>query len=252
MSIYRHGLGEGSTLEPSRGTQPTNLMRVPTDYLSVRVTIPHDQWEFVVAALTPYDGYIAYPHAGAKTHKEHFHIFIPFKGALKEIEALRKRIYTKTHLPRGNTSVSIKFCHNGILNAITYGSKEHTLPIIHPEDGEIADLVEMAPPWVERVQQVLPLEADPTGKKPKVDADWQLTYTNFIPVAIDHYRKHPEIAGYGLRRTCEHLCEHTRWKFSKYVRCGGVPPSYEEEFLHRVGQHRQPPSFESWWTPRCI
>ena len=54
----------GSTLDSV--DQPTNQPTVPTRYVSVRVTLTHDQWDVIEQCINDVEWYISYAHLGKK------------------------------------------------------------------------------------------------------------------------------------------------------------------------------------------
>lgn len=220
-------------------------------YISMRITMPHDQWPLMKPAFDRYEyGYVVYPHCGTKTNKEHFHAFIPWDGPVKEMDSLRLRMKRIFPDAKGNGFLSMKMMENPMVEAVTYGSKEKTTPWVRGD--ACALLVELAPQWVpkEKVQSMIPVESS-GNKKPRVDSDWQLTYANFVEVAVRHAREHPSMVGRGLKAVIQDVIKQTRWRPSKYMLTGGVPSFYEEDYQRRSGQRTTDPDMD-WWTPRTI
>lgn len=224
--------------------QPTNL---PTDvlpddpvsYVSIRINIPHDAFEYLRDKVLHGSDYVAYPHLGAHRNNAHFHVFVPSTSGKKLAERLRKRI--KDNYPDlGNQFYSVKLNNNGMLCAIQYGSKEGTEPICSSDDMRL--LVSRAPEWVPQGgQRLLPL-----NKADKAERDWILTYSNMVPQAVQYARRVGLTC--GLKATVQHMMEHSRWRPSNQMRVHGVHCSYSSDFEYRVGKRKHQDM--DWWTPK--
>lgn len=214
-------------------TPPTNQPTdQPTEYVSIRLTIGSTQFERFQSIMTDVP-YIAYPHTGKKGNNPHYHILV----LDTKPEKYRKRIKDNLGLTT-NKYVSLKLLKNGLYAGIQYCAREHTEPIV--SDPSLLDHVQAAPVWV---QQTLPS----TSTKKCTDKDWQLTYCNFVSVAVEHAREHSLIE-HSLKQVVEDLMSKTKWRPSKYMLSGGVPAFYEQDFLVRLGRSAR--HNMDWWTPR--
>jgi hypothetical protein len=120
-------LVEECTLHSSPTTQPTNNTQ-PLCYVSVRLTISHAQGVETLKSYLSTSEYVAYPHVGSKTHKEHWHVAIIGGGTTESWRLRFKRWYKLA----GNQELSVKSMDNGIMSFITYAAKEKTQPSLSP------------------------------------------------------------------------------------------------------------------------
>lgn len=140
----RPGLaGEASTLDASseRASERAEPEAPPEKYVSLRVTIPHDQWDVIEQKIEDFEWYISYPHLGKNGTNPHFHVFLP--GNKRDADRVRDRL-KKSGLA-GNKQFSIKCHENGVLAAIQYGSREKTTPKTR---GDVAHWIAAAPEWL--------------------------------------------------------------------------------------------------------
>jgi len=135
---------EESTLDSDTPTgQPTNQLPNLQNYVSFRITTPHERWdELEEKILIGFDWYIGYPHIGKNGNNEHFHVAVP--GLAVDAERIRKRI--KTGGFHGNKCFSVKCYQSSILSYIQYASREETAPIIR---GPVQHWIDAAPRWVQ-------------------------------------------------------------------------------------------------------
>jgi hypothetical protein len=124
-------------------SEPPQEIEICPDYVSLRVTCGHNEWEFVVKEIL-YDEaiYVAYPHVGKNGNNPHFHVFVP--GAKQQSDKFRNRLKKASF--SGNQQFRLKCMQNGILRAITYGSREGTEAIVGGQPS--SDWVAKAPKWV--------------------------------------------------------------------------------------------------------
>lgn len=131
-----------STLE-SLGQPANQPTTPPTTYVSIRMTIKHDQWSKVIPLIESCPWYISYPHFGKTGENEHFHVFLP-GSTPADRERFRKRI--KAIIPGGNKCYSVKLCENGLHSAIAYGAREGTEPFTFGDCT--AGWISGAPSWI--------------------------------------------------------------------------------------------------------
>jgi hypothetical protein len=128
-----------STLDCGETDRQTD--RGPAGYVSLRVTIPHCQWEVVEQCLEGFDWYISYPHKGKNGTNEHFHVALP--GTNKEAKRVRERL--KGAGLSGNKQLSLKCLENGVESFIQYASREKTTPKTR---GSVSEWIDNAPKWL--------------------------------------------------------------------------------------------------------
>lgn len=240
-------VGEGSLLNDSPPTdRPTDRSDIPQDYVSVRLTVGKQQIEDMFKTVFHDVRYIAYRHEGKDRKNPHYHVLVldVHSAAItdKLCDKIRNRIKRTGFV--GNKYVSVKLNRNGLLQGIQYCSHEDSSPIV--SDDELYYYVEIAPKWI---QKSIVQDGEPVSKRPRVDADWQLTYTNLVSVAVKHARDN-HLTDKSLRSTVQHLIQNTRWRPSKWLITGGVPEFYENDFLMRLGKRKEPDM--NWWTPKSI
>lgn len=212
--------------------KPTNQH---TNYISIRVTCPHDEWSKIVSCVLHDRAYIAYPHTGKGGTNPHYHCFVPSDNVDRDAECLRNRV--KRAFGGGNKTFSVCKKSNGIEHAVQYGSREGTVPIV--SDSNMQGVVDGSPAWVEPAvtgQTMLPLYEG--EKKPRPDCDWQLTYANLVPTAIKHARQNGLTS--DLKETVKHLIANTKWRPSFHMVKNGVPPHYYLDYEFRTGKRKEP------------
>jgi len=220
--------------------QPTNqLTAQPLCYLSLRLKINHDSTPLIKKKLVfDVPDYCIYLHS---TSGQHYHICFPGYGAA-DAERIRKRVKDNFRLT-GNGGYSLKSYDNGLSSFVFYSGHEGSTPLYETELWkEIIDATKVY--YVKQTgQSMLPL---PKGTKKDADADWQLTYANFVSKALNHARQNA-LTG-GLKETLAHLCENTKWRPSYHMVKNGVPEHYYHDYEFRSGK-RQKFSME-WMTPK--
>jgi len=224
-------LVEGSTLDPSPTNQPTNNTQ-PLHYVSVRLTISHAIGHETLASYLSNAEYIAYPHVGTKTQKEHWHVAIIGGGTTESWRLRFKRWYKLA----GNQELSVKAMENGIMSFITYAAKEKTQPSLSPC---LQQWVDAAPVWVNQVKEVNLM--DDKGVR-----DWTLTYSNLVAQAT-RYAKRNGLDG-GLKDVVREMLKHTKWRPSRDVIRSGVPEHYENDFEFRMSRRADPPM--AWYATK--
>lgn len=195
----------------------------PKNYVSIRITVGHDQWDEVKQALQldSEQPYVAYPHTGNNGDNPHYHITVVTDDVKKTSERLRNRLkrnYT------GNAQYSIKSMDNGILQAIQYMSKEGTDPI-HEGDGT-AGWIADAPEWVHKVQSVLK-----SRKRPRdPDTIPQITYNNMMRICR-RWRLTHDIKTTDLFKILDNILPTEEYALSMTVIKGGIPQYFVDQFV---------------------
>lgn len=220
--------------------QPTN--QPTSNYLSIRLKLDHNNDALIIKKLLfDVPDYCFYKHF---TSGQHYHLCLPGMGS-NDRERIAKRVKDNFKLG-GNGGYSTKSFDNGLSSFVFYSGHEGNGAVYESEiwkeiirpyaDGE-------KPYFVKPAQSMLPL---PKSTKKDGDADWQLTYANFVSKAINHARQNA-LTG-GLKETLSHLCENTKWRPSYHMVKNGVPNHYYDDYEFRSGK-RQKFSME-WMTPK--
>ena len=124
-------------------SEETEEVEICPEYVSFRVTCGHNQWDTIKEEILHDEAiYVAYPHNGKNGDNPHFHVFVP--GDKSKSDKLRNR--PKKSSFSGNKQYSLKCMQNGILRAITYGSREGTEAITRGEQA--SDWITAAPKWI--------------------------------------------------------------------------------------------------------
>lgn len=224
--------------------RPTSDKDVPKCYLSVRVTMEHSRIDEVVDVVFKDEEWmILYPHIGKKTEKEHVHVFIP--GGVGDTEKYRKRL--KRHGFDGNRDYSVKSCKNGILQAIQYGSKEGTEPVLR--GLHVHDWVASAPKWVEPKQRNMYEYVEREPKRIKFDPEGiKVTLHNFLRLAFEYSKVK------NVRKENDEMEDDITVVMSRMFEDGyypdpmafktGVPPFYRDVFRESVHKGKL-----TWTTP---
>lgn len=217
--------------------QPTNQPTGPTSYLSIRLTLAHNESKSVCDFFDFYGDYCVYMHKAGSSN-EHYHVCLGGLGG-GDTERVRNRI--KKRWP--TVKHSIKFFSNGVRSFMFYCGHEGLDPIckgLYWEEvrGTISEY------YVKQTGQLmLPLES----KKVKDgDADWQLTYSNFVSKCINHARKHG-LTG-SLKEVLQDMMERTKWRPSYHMVKNGVPDFYYKDYEFRSGKRQK--ICMDWMTPR--
>lgn len=202
----------------------------PSCYLSIRVTIAHDEWETLVRVLSGGSDlqYIGYPHSGRDGSNPHFHVLIPSVDA-RAAERFRNRL--KRHFgtqENGNKIYSISARSNGLLSGIQYCSKEGTEPVL--SGPELQSFVDSAPPWEHRnIGNYMTDES----KKRKIDPmhHYPITARNLLKVTLD-YRKRKGIPSKELSSILEAM-HSDNWFLDMALIRNGIPATFFDEFTAR-------------------
>jgi len=219
---------------PTLLTQHTLLTQ---RYYSIRLTMPHDKWSLIYGQLIGESSYVAYPHVGTATEKEHWHVLLISPLDDKKI---RNIINRKLHL-MGNGLFSMKSYPTNIVSGITYCKHDSTS--VPKMSLDMTDIVASAPAWAK--QTPIDIHYDPVGKPVKC-SDWQLTYANLVGQAVE-YRRRSKTDFDSLKSTVQDMLQHTKWRPSPYLLKNGVPTFYENDFQFRIGSRKHMDMH--WWTP---
>lgn len=206
------------------------MSRQVQNYCSLRLTVPHSYQDDIIQStiLSDVDEYIIYKHVGVKTKKEHFHILIPGPNGKNDCQRYRDRAKTfigEIGRTYAQNDVTVKPFNNGLESGCQYCSHEPVVP--HVSSDSMQAVVDSAPPYVHRNQSMLPAEL-------RKERDWQLTYSNLVPQAINHARHH-SLTG-GLKTVVEHMLDNTKWKPSYQMVKNGVPDFYINDYESRSGK----------------
>lgn len=223
MSTLGHSANQPTNQYPSHQFLMEEERPVPTHYLSLRLTVPHSKWDDVLKYIIIDAAFIAFPHDGKGHDNPHFHIFIPCDDT-RGGEKYRNRI--RKHMPSGgNALYSINFKSNGILNAITYGSREGTQPVLSPS---LEYLVHLAPPWEVKPQNIGAYLKKPAQRTTNPDNVKILTYRSLEKAALRH-RQRVGITSDQLEDTLESMFKED-WRFDRTLNDRGIPATFFDEF----------------------
>lgn len=212
--------------QPTKNQQDQQVQPdVPTFYVSLRVTVDHARWSDIKDIVLKDEQYVVYPHKGSGGDNPHFHIFVPSPDK-KAVERLRARV--KRCFPdfSGNAYFSAKFQGNGILHAITYGSKEETTPFVSGPDMQ--NLVLMAPPWVHQERNIGAYMKKPMGREVNPDHFKLITPRNIERVTL-RYRQHNGIKSDDLGDVLEAM-HRDNWRLADCFHRNGIMRSTFESF----------------------
>lgn len=217
--------------------QPTNQPTGPTEYLSIRLTLSHAQVDQVCEFFDYYGDYCIYLHKGG-TSNEHYHVCLPgLSGG--DTERVRNRI-KKRYV---GVKHAIKQFTNGVRSFMFYCGHEGLEPKVKGIYWEEVRCTIDKYFVKDQGQLMLPIQKD--DKKDK-DSDWQLTYANLVPKAINHARKNG-LTG-GLKEVLRHMLEHSRWRPSFHMVKNGVPEFYYKDYEFRSGKRQK---FDmDWMNPK--
>lgn len=209
---------------------------VPNEYLSIRITLPHVKLDEIIDKIcSGVSDYCVYMHK-AGTDNEHFHICIPGGSSAK----YRMRI-GRIYGTGGNKLYTIKEFNNGCSCFMFYCGHEGLSPVF--PKGTFWEEIRIDKYYEKQTgQKMLPKD----GVKKDKDADWQLTYANFVPKAVNHARVHG-LTG-GLKEVLQDMLERTKWRPSFHMVKNGVPDYYYKDYEYRSGKRRK---FDmDWMTPK--
>lgn len=223
--------------------QPTNqptVMNFHENYLSVRLTLAHAVKDSVVEFCDYYGDYCIYMHKGG-TSNEHYHVCLAgLSGG--DTERVRNRVKRQF----AGVKHSIKQFTNGVRSFMFYCGHEGLEPISKGVYWqEVKGSIDEYYVKKQTGQTMLPLEK---SKKKDLDSDWQLTYANLVPKAVNHARTHG-LTG-GLKEVVQNLLETTKWRPSYHMVKNGVPDFYHKDFEFRSGKRQK---FDmDWMTPKSF
>jgi len=216
--------GEESTYDSSSAQSAQSAQ----SYYSIRLTLAHNMWSIIYGYLCKDRSYVAYPHTGTATEKEHWHVLV--LGDRSETDFFRNTVTRKLKL-KGNEQYSIKFEKNGIESGITYCTHDKTSVPKFSED--LRTIIDGAPLWKEKRQSRI--DWVPDAEYQKKIRDWQLTWTNLVSQCVA-YRTKANLSTDNLFDVIRHMEAHSKWRRSiAIVKHGGIPTYYVEDFEFRVG-----------------
>lgn len=222
-------------LSPSNQSNQSNQ-----GYYSIRLTIEHAWWSKIYSHLLMDKSYVAAPHTGSETEKQHWHLVIP--GPSGDDQIYRNAINRKLSL-KGNGLYQLKYMKNPIVEAITY--LKHEPGVVLKFSPDMQAYVDSAPDWVDFRQSRMEEHVDMERRR-RV-RDWQLTYSNLVPQAVEHRRQF-KLPTDCLKVVVKHMLETSKWCPSIQMIRQGVPEFYDLRFKHQIGVRKD--ADMSWWTPR--
>ena len=224
-------------MSPDKQTNERTADDGPTEYISIRLSLPHDKLDEVITKVCKrVSDYCIYMHK-AGTNNEHFHICIP-GGSSTQFRMRIGRLYGTG----GNKLYTVKEYDNGCRSFMFYCGHEGLSPVF--PKGTFWEEIKLDKYFVKPTgQKMLPMEK---RKAKDLDADWQLTYANFVPKCVNHARVNG-LTG-GLKEVLQHLLEHTRWRPSFHMVKNGVPDYYYKDYEFRSGKRQK---FDmDWMAPK--
>jgi len=220
-------VAQEETTYVSSANQPTNQPTIPPDvYLSVRLTLKHDQLDKVVDVIKD-QSYIVYAHLGECKENPHFHVCLlyPVGRDMKKYNEMIRNRFKKEFQGSGNGFMSMKSRDNGVLSFIQYASHEDT-PAVHsgpPWD----EFIERAPKWEPRSVQTTIV----SDKRPRdLDVPKQITFSNMKRAALRHRLRY-NLKTMDLAEVLGHMCAHDGWDLSISIHKGGIPDSEFDWFV---------------------
>lgn len=210
---------------------PTYLPTIGPEYLSLRLKVDHAFLEKILVKLVhDVPDYCIYKHS---TSGEHFHICFPGSGRA-DVNRIAKRVKDNFGVT-GNGGYSLKFFDNGCSSFVFYCGHEGLTPCFQNQEWQkIIDATSSY--FVKPVsgQKMLPLVK---SSKKDGDADWQLTYSNFVSKAINHART-KGLTG-SLKEVLQDMLETTKWRPSFHMVKNGVPDHYYKDYEFRSGKRQR-------------
>lgn len=202
---------------------------IPTDYLSIRLTVEHLRWPDVMTILEDVEVYMAWPHKGKDGENEHFHILIPDTGR-KFCDVMRNRIKRKFGDGRGGNGLfSIKNQSNGLLAGIQYCGHEDTTP--YTKGPECSRWIEEAPKWVEPTPKLTQTRIGEKRKPVHEDHFREITYRNMLKVCL-RFRADRKLETRSLGKVLE-LLHKENYFLNVQVLRQGIPSTFFDEFEAR-------------------
>lgn len=208
--------------------------RTITDYLSVRLSVPHTQINDVKQwLLHDVDEWCIYKHGGGDSDvREHLHICIPGLG-----DKYRKRC--RDRLGGGNKNFSVKQFHNGYSGFVFYCAHEASEPIYEGEIWKDIIVNQMKSGVFKKRGLVQSAIVDD-----RRDKDWQLMHCNFVRQAV-YYAKRNMPNERSLKLVVKDMLKRTKWAISASLRKsflsdGSIAEYYQSDFEFRLGLKEDP------------
>lgn len=230
-------------LHPQPTNQPTPTLANTKDYLSIRVTVGHQNDHVIRDRIVDEcTDFIMYKHGSGSG--SHYHICIPGSSG-RDAEKYRNRI--KRHLSiSGAGKFSIKSFDNGVSSFVFYAAHEGTEPIY--ENEEWKEIIEGAGKYEKRLKRKIDQHLDAPECSVK-KRNWQLTYSNLVTQAVAHMRREKKDFT-SLKMCVKDMIKTTNWRPSCELIRKGVPNFYEEQFRFEMGDAPEPDM--NWWAPKGI
>jgi len=207
--------------------RPTDPDRPPpTEYLSVRVTDAHTNWDKIKNVILDYEWYISYAEHGTSGTNPHFHVLLPGFGQ-RCSDKIRKRLKTAGYT--GNRELSVKLNQNGLSSGIQYCSKEGPPFEIGGNSADVHRWIAAAPKWESNGRNIGAYLEKPERKKVKnPDHFYQITYQNIEKVTL-RYRKENGIQSTELEDTLAAM-HKDGWRVCLQMIKQGIPIPYYDQF----------------------
>ena len=204
--------------------RPTDTDRPPpTEYLSVRVTDAHTNWDKIKNVILDYEWYISYAEHGTSGTNPHFHVLLPGDGQ-RDSDRIRKRLKTAGYT--GNRQLSVH--QNGLSSGIQYCSKEGSPFEIGGDSADIRRWIAEAPKWVP-IGKNIGAYLDKPEKKPRnPDHYYMITYQNIEKVTL-RYRKENGIKSIHLEDTLAAM-HKDGWRCCLQMIKQGIPIPFYDQF----------------------
>lgn len=203
------------------------------DYLTVRVTLDHDQYDQLEQITKRYtDNYIIFAHVGDSTvPNPHFHIIIPTTD-LKLLDRFVYQLKSKFN-KKGNGFYSAKYLHNGVLSAIGYG-KHGLLPDYPPRfaGADYEAMLRLAVTYVKPVNSYSPKGAPVPKVYKERMGEHVLTLGNLLKQAHKHANGENR-----LKRIIDRMVDSEGFIPSRDLVTNGVPEEFYEIWERRVNKN---------------
>lgn len=215
-------------LQPNQPNQPTDVQNIAPDdnrYISVRITVGHDQvYKIVDKVLYDVEQYIIAPHK-ANTANEHFHVAIPIGNEKSSTACERYRKRAKSVNGGGAGKIATKLYENGIEQFVAYVKHEDCQPVLKGYTEAWFAEIERK----QKDQSGISSHMDKRPVKPRnPDHFKQITYQNLEKVSL-RYRRDNCIKSKQLEDTLEAM-HRDGWRLQISVLRGGIPDSFFEQF----------------------
>jgi len=210
---------------------PTDL---PTTYMSIRITRPHDMIDAVVKIFSDQPWYLIYPHVGKQDENPHFHILTPEMDKATQ-DSIAQRIRRAFSPLKGNALFSFSgddsksaIRTNGILSGIQYCTHEHSSPTLSSET--LRGWIQQAPEWLPRETLAMARKS-----KPEKLGEPVLTLNNVVKQAIK-FREQHRMETDNLATICNLMVLRHGWSVSRDIQVKGLPYHTHAIFRARLGQ----------------